>query len=195
MAEHDPALCVREARVRYFQTRGFPQDGGYAERWLKLRLGPIPFWFPNTNARRRAVRLYDIHPLLTGYDTDWKGEAEIGSWEIASGCADYYAAWVLNPSAMLIGWGVDLRATLRAFARGRRSTNLYVLHASPDGELLSTSIGALRTRLRLERAPSAVTLEDRIAFALWSCASLAYALVWIALLLSPLVGVAVLATR
>ena len=195
MAEYDPELSVREARARYFEASGFPQDGGYAERWVKLRLGPIPFWFPNSNARRRAVRLHDIHHVLTGYDTDWKGEAEIGAWEIASGCADYYAAWVLNLSAMLIGWGADLGATLRAFARGRCSKNLYVLHASPDGKLLCSSVGALRAGLRLDRAPGAVTLRDRISFGLWSCVSLAYALMWIALLLAPLIGIAVLVLR
>ncbi len=102
MAEHDPALCVREAQVHYFETRGFPQDGGYADRWLKLRLGPIPFWFPNTNARRRAVRLYDIHPLLTGYDTDWKGEAEIGALRtrllLDRAPSDTFSAWATrNP--------------------------------------------------------------------------------------------------
>ncbi len=42
MAEHDPALCVREARVHYFQTSGFPQDVGYAERWLEAAPGSDP---------------------------------------------------------------------------------------------------------------------------------------------------------
>jgi hypothetical protein len=30
------------------------------------------------------------------YETDLPGEAEIAAWEIASGCARYQAAWILN---------------------------------------------------------------------------------------------------
>jgi NADPH:quinone reductase-like Zn-dependent oxidoreductase len=38
-----------------------------------------------------GVKLHDIHHVLTGYDTTWRGKAEIGAWEIASGCGRHYA--------------------------------------------------------------------------------------------------------
>ena len=41
--------------------------------------------------------------MLTEYDTNWVGEAEIGAWEIASGCGRYLAAWVLNLGAFGLG--------------------------------------------------------------------------------------------
>jgi ubiquinone biosynthesis protein Coq4 len=39
------------------------------------------------------VRLHDLHHLVTGYPTDWKGELEISAWEIAGSCRGYVAAW------------------------------------------------------------------------------------------------------
>ncbi len=68
----------------------------------KLRLGPIPFWIPNTNARRQTVRLYGIRHLLTGYDSDWKGEAEIGGLRtrllLDRAPSDTFSAWATrNP--------------------------------------------------------------------------------------------------
>jgi hypothetical protein len=69
-------------------------------RWVKLQAGPIPLYLLNTKARVAAVRFHDIHHVVTAYNTTWTGEAEIGAWEIASGCAYHYAAWLLNLQAM-----------------------------------------------------------------------------------------------
>ena len=94
---------LRHARADYFRKNAFGEDGGYGQRWVKLKLGPVPIWFPNTDGRRRAVRLHDLHHVATGYDTSLVGEAEIGAWELAMGCANYYAAWLLNAGAVAMG--------------------------------------------------------------------------------------------
>ena len=93
---------VREARARYFAANGF-DERGYEDRWVRLQAGPLPIVFPNTRARVRAIRAHDVHHVVTGYATTWTGEAEIGAWEIASGCADQWAAWMLNLMALPIG--------------------------------------------------------------------------------------------
>ena len=85
MAEYDPHLTLRDARQRYFERGGFG-NGGYWDRWVRLKAGPLVIRFPNTQARLRAVKLHDLHHVLTEYDTSWSGEAEIGAWEIATGC-------------------------------------------------------------------------------------------------------------
>lgn len=95
-------LTLREAREEYFVRNGL-EGRGYGDRWVRFRIGSIPFVFPNSDERRRSVRLHDLHHVVTGYRTTWAGEAEIGGWEIASGCADHYAAWVFNLSAVAIG--------------------------------------------------------------------------------------------
>jgi hypothetical protein len=79
MVIHSDATQVRQARTEYFRANGFGDDGGHHARWVKVKLGAVPLWFPNTDARRRAVRLHDLHHLATGYETSVVGEAEIGA--------------------------------------------------------------------------------------------------------------------
>ncbi len=145
--DYDPALSLGEARARYFKANGLG-SGGYEDRWVILRIGPVPVAaFPNTAQRVRSVRLHDLHHILTGYDTSWLGEAEIGAWELASGCRDHYAAWILNSLAVLAGLLISPRALLRAARRGRRSRNLY--DGEWDEEWLLLRVGVLRARLGL----------------------------------------------
>lgn len=141
------ATSLRLARAEYFRANGFGEDGGYAQRWVRVKVGPVPVWFPNTDGRRRAVRLHDLHHIATGYDTSLIGEAEIGAWELASGCADYYAAWVLNAGAVAMGLFLSPHRLWQAFVRGRTSTNLYRLGF--DDRWLDATVAALRARLGL----------------------------------------------
>jgi len=55
---YDDAMSMGAARQRYFDANGF--DGAYAERWVKLKAGPIAFYFPNAEGRRRAVKFRAI---------------------------------------------------------------------------------------------------------------------------------------
>ena len=91
--QRDPSdgATLRAARDRYFAANGLG-EGGYTDRWVRLMAGPVPIWFPNTAARVRAVRLHDLHHVLTAYETTWTGEAELGAWEIASGCLAFSRA-------------------------------------------------------------------------------------------------------
>ena len=68
MTLYDPQLTLRNARGRYFEINNF-NDGGYDDRWLKMKAGPIPISFPNTKARVRAVKFHDLHHVLTEYPT------------------------------------------------------------------------------------------------------------------------------
>jgi hypothetical protein len=182
-AVYEDALGVREARARYFAANGFG-DGGYDARWVKLALGPVPFAFPNTAARVRAVRLHDLHHVATGYDTDLIGEAEIAAWEVGGSCRGFAAAWILNLYAMLLGFWIDPGRVFRAFVRGRHATNLYA--GEWDERLLDARVGELRERLRLRSAAPAPSGADRAAFAAWSLVALALSLATLGLVLAPL---------
>jgi hypothetical protein len=138
---------LRQARTEYFRANGFGEDGGYDARWVKVKLGAVPVWFPNTDARRRAVRLHDLHHLATGYETSLVGEAEIGAWELGGGCGHYTAAWALNIAAVLLGLLVAPGRLWRAFLRGRQSETLY--HLGFEDRFLDETVGELRRRLRL----------------------------------------------
>ena len=72
---------LRTALATYFEDNGFGKDGGYEDAWVDFELGPIPLPFPNSAGRKRAVRLHDLHHIVTGYATDTLGEFEISAWE------------------------------------------------------------------------------------------------------------------
>lgn len=149
MPQYRDETTVRDARDEYFVRSGFARDGGYGDRWVLLKAGGVTvFAFPNTAARVRAVRLHDLHHVVTEYDTSWTGEAEIAAWELAAGCGRHAAAWVLNIAASLVGLIVSPRRVLRAFRRGRRSRTLYAGQFSDD--LLDQTVGQLRSRLNLK---------------------------------------------
>jgi hypothetical protein len=177
----DPGATLAEARDEYFAVNQFGPNGGYDDAWVDFKLGPIPMPFPNTPARKRAVRFHDLHHALTGYATDVRGEFEISAWEIASGCADFVAAWQLNLSGMVGGLLVAPRRTWRAWVRGRQTRNLY--RATYDDALLGRRVGELRHELGLDAPLQAARALDVAFFVLASLAGLAIGLVFVVLLL------------
>lgn len=97
---------------------------------------------------RTVARFHDIHHVLTGYPADWRGEAEIGAWEIATGCRNSLIAWLLNGGAVVVGLFLWPRAVARAFQRGRRTrTNLY--HDFEYEPLLEMTVKEVRERIGL----------------------------------------------
>ncbi len=183
---YDPELTLRDARARYFIDNDFGEQGNYDARWVKLSLGPIPFAFPNSTARVKAVRYHDLHHVLTGYPTTLRGEAEIGAWELASGCGSMVAALILNLMALAIGLVIDRQAMFAAFVRGRYSNNLY--GGRLDDALLGQSLGEQRARLGLDRGGVQASAADRVAFVGWSLAGAMTLLAALGLLLAPVVG-------
>lgn len=182
---YDESLSLRDVRRRYFEDNGFGDDGGYSKKWVQVQLGPLPFAFPNSPARVRAVKYHDLHHVVTGYATSVVGEAEIGAWEIGSGCAGFVAAWILN----LYAWTLGLLAgapgaVFRAFVRGRHTRNLY--RTAYDDALLDAKLGEVRARLDLGGGAPVATTGDRIAFAAWSAVAIALFGVTLALLLAPI---------
>ena len=189
MQTYDPALSLREARTRYFELNGF-DNGGYEEKWVKMKAGPIPIALPNTKARLRAVMFHDLHHVLTEYETTWSGEAEIGAWEISTGCAHHYPAWLLNFSAFAIGLVISPRRVYQAFLRGRQSANLYRMTFSD--ELLSKNVGITRQQLRLNKVARPASAIDNAAFAFWALVSITVQAGAAAVMMMPFIVVLVL---
>ena len=117
---------------------GFALVGG-AENAVRMAAKEVP---------AGSDRFHDIHHVLTGYPANWRGEAEIGAWELATGCRTYWVAWFLNLGAAFVGLFLFPRAVVWAFIRGRNSrTNLY--HEFEYEPLLDMRIKALRERIGL----------------------------------------------
>lgn len=171
MASDENALAVGQARERYFEAAGM--SPGYDDAWVRFKVGPVPLAFPNAPGRLRAVLLHDLHHVATGYDTSWTGEAEIGGWELAAGCAHHRWAWFLNLQAFALGLGIAPLRVARAFYRGRHSQTLYNTVGEFDDSLLSQTLGALRRELGLDHAPPAPRPSDCLALVGFALASLA----------------------
>ena len=165
-------LTFGEARELYFLRNGFGTDGGYSERWIKVKVWRLPIWLPNVKNRREAVKLHDLHHVLTEYPTTWRGEAEISAWEVGSGgLGRFWAGWILDLMNIAQGLLIHPRGVYRAFIRGRQTENLYRLEF--DDELLSHRVGEFRERLKLEKPLSEANIVDKIWFCFWVIVSIA----------------------
>jgi hypothetical protein len=185
LTAYDPSSTLREARARYFETNGFGVDGGYAAKWVPVKVGPAEFVIRNSAGRRRAVPLHDLHHIATGYPTTLEGEALIGAWELGSGCRDHWAAWFLNANAFSYGLILAPRALWTAFVRGRHSYNLY--GGLLADRLLDGTVAELRTQLGVDE-PADATRIDILAFAFWVAVGV-YLLAW-NVLLAPVLALA-----
>ncbi|HKG13481.1 MAG TPA: hypothetical protein VKB12_09075 [Pyrinomonadaceae bacterium] len=192
---YKPEWSLGEARKLYFELNGFGEDGGYTERWIKVKVWRLPVWLPNTEGRRRAVRLHDLHHIVTEYPTTWRGEAEISAWEVGGGgLRRYYAGWLLDLMNIAQGLLINPRGLYRAFVRGRRSANLY--SGEFTDELLAHSVGEFRRRLLPVEEPHArPTLRDRAAFVFWVLAGVAAYVGSLLVAFSPLLLLLLLRAR
>jgi len=123
MTSYHSDMTLGEAVKKYFVDNNFGDDGGYSDRWVEVKLGPIPVYVPNTPQRVRAVRYHDLHHVLSGYKTDLAGEFEISAWELASWCEDMYGAWWLNLGGLIAGLMAWPRRTVAASPRRARWAN------------------------------------------------------------------------
>lgn len=179
-------MTLREARSLYFRLNGFGADGGYQERWIKVKVWRVPVWLPNTKGRRKAVRLHDLHHVLTEYPTTWRGEAEISAWEVgAGGLQRYWAGWLLDLMNIAQGLVVNPRGVYHGFMRGRSSSNLY--SAAFSDELLNSSVGDTRHRLGLDNEAKPASFRDKAMFVFWIAVSASVYLIAVLLPLSPLI--------
>ena len=142
-------MKIEEALQSYFARYHFA-NGGYTEKYFKIKIGPILLPLPNSESRIKAVKFHDIHHILTEYTAFWKGEIEIGAWEIASGCGKHHIAWLLNFGSFSIGLFLYPKALFNAFMMGRSvKTNLYYDYVY-DKSLLGKTVGDLRRELKID---------------------------------------------
>ncbi len=187
LSVYEPDWTMETARSQYFEVNGFGADGGYNDVWADFKLGPIPFPFPNTKGRIRALQYHDMHHIVTGYDTTFAGELEISAWEIGAGCKDFWAAWFLNLAGLAGGLFSSPRRVLAAFVRGRRSHSLY---GRDPAALLSQTVAELKAELRTDAPIPRATAGDVLRFGAWALVGTAVGLLFfgVGVLLAP-VGV------
>lgn len=122
---YSPEITTTQALELYYQQNRLPSDGGKTAKWVRVQVGPIPFFFPNTKSRIQVVDRHDLHHIALDLGTTLRDEGRVAAWELGKGCGNYFVAWGLQLQALL--WGVFLspKDALKYFINGKRSQNLY----------------------------------------------------------------------
>jgi hypothetical protein len=140
---------------QFYRDYQLGEDGGTALPYVLIKFSSFfNVYIPNWGNRRKAVLRHDIHHILTGYKSVLLGEFEIAAWEIASGCMNYWAAYLLNSGGLLMGMLFYPVPTFRAFIRGCRSSNLYIVALSDD-KMKNTSLQELKKLIKLDTTDDA----------------------------------------
>jgi hypothetical protein len=160
-------MSLQDARKLFFKRGNLGEDGGYSSRWVRVESKPFPFYFPNSRSRVAAARLHDLHHIAAEYETDWPGEAEISAWKIASGCAHYHAAWILDLGGLYAGIVVAPRRLFRAFLRCRRATTNLYKKGFDESRLSEITVGTLRDELGLKAPIPTAGAADIGLFVSW----------------------------
>ena len=154
-------ITLRQARAEYFESNGFPSDGGYEDKWIPLKFGWLTIYLYNSKARKAAVPFHDIHHVVTGYKTDLLGEAEIASWELAAGTHTKHFATIINMPCLLYGAILSPKRVFKAYVLGRSSSTYYA--QSFTDSLLNTTVNQARKDLLPIELPKP-TLSNYLGF-------------------------------
>ncbi|MVM37934.1 hypothetical protein GO730_10580 [Spirosoma sp. HMF3257] len=165
-------MNVEHALNAFYELHGYGEEGGINKKWDMIKFGPISLPLPNLESRRRNIYLHDINHLVTGYDTTWKGEASVTSWEIATGgWGNIYFAWWLTLWGMAVGVMFYPKYSYNAFQAGLRMKSAFTSGLTKQ-EMYSLSIDQLKSRLHRTE-----TEINHRSYFLWASLSL---LVWFA---------------
>src|SRR5258706_1316388 len=181
------SLTPRQLVPGFYKQYNLNDDGGQSSPYVRVEVTKkILLYIPNFDARRKAVFKHDVHHIVTGYTSTFKGETEIGAWEIASGCRHYWVAFVLDMSGMMTGLLFNPVGVYKAFVKGRRTKNLYSDHFT-DEQIMDMPGSFIKEKLLLNNYPENKmgNLVDLALFVLVILFGLVYSV--LSLLLLPLV--------
>jgi hypothetical protein len=144
----DPESTVRAGRDAYLDDNGFDMSG-YTSKTFGLPFLGREIHLPNPPTRQRVIARHDLHHALTGYGTDYIGEAEIGVWELRAGCNTVFL-WAINLTAIALGIFLSPRRIWRAWQAAAGQRSLYVDERDLE-ELLALKLGDLRAQRGVPR--------------------------------------------
>lgn len=149
---HSHSMQTRALLEDHIQNHGLCPGADTLEDWMGqdsivFRLGGERTFKIPLGRFKRGLVAHDTHHVLTGYGTDFRGEVEAASWELASGgCSNQVAYWLDRIFLVLIGILVYPRVSIRAIRRGWGSRNLYSM--TPE-EILDSDVASLRLQMRI----------------------------------------------
>jgi len=138
----EETTTAAEALARFRGDRGITASGDDAARFI-VPIGPLRLSFPNPG----KLRLHDLHHILSGYDNDLLGEAEVSCLELRGGGLNWIIT-VLCLGAIALGLLLAPRRMLRAWRAAKGVRTVYSLPHT-EAEILSWSLARLRAELRI----------------------------------------------
>jgi hypothetical protein len=159
-----PDASVESGRDAYLAENGFTV-AAYEDPWTEASFLGIKFRVPNTARHREAIRLHDLHHVVTGYGTDLVGEGEVSAWELRRGLRGLgaYVGSIVFTGA-LAGLLVAPRRTLAAWRASRPGGSLFQSRTD-YATLLAMSVGELRRDLGVPQRGAAPSPRRLHAFA------------------------------
>lgn len=176
-------LTVAEALQLYYQKNKLPSDGGKSSRWVRIQIGPVPFFFPNSKSRILAVDRHDIHHIILNRSTTYLDEGIVAAWELGRGCGVYTAAWVLQFQALLWGLILSPKQTFEFFLLGKKSQNLY--YSEDISQYFNQSVGELRSQVLTEGDDAPPGRHDYLRLALYGVIGVVLSILLLPLYLFP----------
>jgi len=160
---------LKDLLAEFYTTHNLGDDGGESNPSVRIEFTKhFHLYFPNFDARRKAVLWHDMHNIATGYSAaSILGESEIAAWEIGAGCGSYWAAFFIDLSAVMMGILINPWKVLKAYASGKRTTSLYHNRISRENAL-NANVHQLRTQLNLDTfsPETSPTFSDFLSFLL-----------------------------
>ena len=142
---------VKRGLDAYLEENGFTLEAYDAPRTPASFLG-VRFTVPNPPRHRWAIMLHDLHHVATGFGTNPPGEGQISAWECRRGLRPlgFYVGSIVI-SGVLLGLVVAPMPTVRAWRASAHGQSLFHDKAPTHDQLLSRTIGELRTLLGIPR--------------------------------------------
>ncbi len=138
---------VQEAIQQFYTQHDFGEDGGIHNKWVWIRFGFFSIPIPNTSGRSKNIYLHDVNHLVTGLETNWKGESSVSAWEVASGgWGRQYIPWMLTLWAMGLGVIVYPKQVLYWFCQGLTMRNAYTCGYTQT-EIFQCTLNDFRQRI------------------------------------------------
>ena len=187
IATENDMQTPRDLLPAFYRQYQLGDDGGQSSSHVRIELTKkISLYFPNFEARRKAIFKHDVHHMVTGYTSTFKGETEIGAWEIGSGCRHYWAAFVLDIAAITPGTVINPGGVYKAFVRGRRTKNLYA-DSFTDEQVMDMPLAEIKKELLLTdyTGKTKGNLLDLLLFALLLILGVIYSV--LSVLLTPFI--------
>lgn len=74
---------TKQAISKFYKDNNFAEDGGINEKYSWIKFGFFSVPIPNLESRSNSIMFHDVNHIVTGFDTNWKGESAVLAWEIA----------------------------------------------------------------------------------------------------------------